>query len=188
MKSISLILFLVSTQFALTSMTLASCSSEQPSAVTASEELPAFVNHVGDTLPRLELTDRQWKERLTPQEYDVLRNHGTERPFTGALLDNKENGIYVCKGCGLPLFHSETKFNSGTGWPSYFKALDSNNIRYIKDKTLGMTRMEVRCARCDGHLGHVFDDGPPPTGKRYCVNSVSLDFVKEPQKQQKAKK
>lgn len=115
---------------------------------------------------------------LSPEEYRVLRKQGTERPFTGKWLSNKEPGTYVCRGCGLELFASDTKFDSGTGWPSYYRAFRSEHIRYIEDRSHGMVRVEVRCARCDGHLGHVFNDGPPPTGKRYCINSVSLDFKK----------
>ena len=122
------------------------------------------------------LSEKEWKERLGAEEYRILREHGTERPFTGALLDNKEDGTYVCSGCGQELFTSESKFNSGTGWPCYFESINKTAIREIRDESMGMVRVEIRCSRCDGHLGHVFDDGPKPTGLRYCVNSVSLDF------------
>ncbi|HEV7491476.1 MAG TPA: peptide-methionine (R)-S-oxide reductase MsrB [Rhodanobacteraceae bacterium] len=115
--------------------------------------------------------------RLTPEERRVLLDHGTERPFCGALLDNHEAGAYVCRLCGLPLFKSGSKFESGTGWPSFFTPFDPAHVREIRDESYGMARTEIRCARCDSHLGHVFPDGPPPTGNRYCMNSVALDFV-----------
>ena len=115
---------------------------------------------------------------LTPEERHVLLDHGTERPFCGLLLDNKEEGIYACRLCGLPLFRSGTKFESGTGWPSFTAPFDSNHISYVEDRSYGMRRIEIRCKRCAGHLGHVFNDGPPPTKMRYCLNSVSLEFFK----------
>ena len=114
---------------------------------------------------------------LSGEERRVLLNQGTEPPFCGNLLDNKREGTYVCRLCGLPLFESKTKFHSGTGWPSFYQPVDRAHIAYIEDRGHGMTRTEVRCARCGGHLGHVFPDGPPPTGDRYCMNSVSLEFV-----------
>ena len=114
---------------------------------------------------------------LTPEERHVIMDHGTERAFCGGLLDNKKNGVYVCRLCGLPLFVSTSKFESGTGWPSFNAPFDRSHIRYIEDRTYGMARTEIRCARCDSHLGHVFPDGPAPKGERYCLNSVSMEFL-----------
>ena len=115
---------------------------------------------------------------LTQEERDVLLHHGTEAPFCGGLLANKEDGVYCCRLCGLPLFKAMTKFESGTGWPSFYAPFDEDHVRAIKDTSYGMVRIETRCARCDSHQGHVFPDGPRPTGLRYCINSVSLQFVK----------
>ena len=118
-------------------------------------------------------------EAFTPEERHVILHQGTERPFCGLLLDNKQPGTYVCRLCGLPLFASNAKFESGTGWPSFFQPFDPEHVRNIEDQSHGMVRVEIRCARCDAHLGHVFDDGPPPTHQRYCLNSVSMGFVAE---------
>ena len=120
-------------------------------------------------------TDTEWKKQLNPEEFYVCREHGTEAPFSGKYYDNKEDGTYNCVCCDAPLFTSDTKFDSGTGWPSYYECIE-DSIREIKDISMGMTRTEVRCASCDSHLGHVFPDGPNPTGLRYCINSISLDF------------
>lgn len=128
-------------------------------------------------LPRVELTDDQWRARLTPEQFRVLRSSGTERPFCGVLLDNKKSGVYLCAGCGLPLFTSDAKFNSGTGWPSFFQPIAKENVAEREDHSHGMVRVEINCACCDGHLGHVFPDGPRPTGLRYCLNSESLKFT-----------
>jgi peptide-methionine (R)-S-oxide reductase len=114
---------------------------------------------------------------FTPEERTVILHHGTERPFCGLLLDNKKPGAYTCRLCGLPLFASDAKFESGTGWPSFFQPFDPEHVTEITDASHGMVRVEIRCKRCDAHLGHVFDDGPPPTHQRYCLNSVSLTFV-----------
>jgi peptide-methionine (R)-S-oxide reductase len=114
---------------------------------------------------------------LSPEERHVILQHGTERPFCGLFLDNKKAGTYTCRLCGLPLFESSAKFDSGTGWPSFFKPVDPQHVKEVVDVSHGMRRVEIRCARCDGHLGHVFDDGPPPTHERHCLNSVSLRFV-----------
>ena len=119
--------------------------------------------------------DREWLEKLGPERFQILRRHGTEAPWSGALLGNKAPGEYVCAGCGAPLFESDTKYDSGSGWPS-FTAPARPSVSEHSDTSHGMRRVEVRCARCDGHLGHVFPDGPAPTGLRYCVNSASLDF------------
>lgn len=124
-------------------------------------------------------TDEEWKKVLTPDQYHVLREKGTERAFTGAYWDHHEKGRYVCAGCGAPLFVSDTKFESGTGWPSFYQPITPEAVSVNKDVSYGMVREEVVCSRCDGHLGHVFDDGPKPTGLRYCMNSVSLKFEKE---------
>jgi methionine-R-sulfoxide reductase len=138
-------------------------------------------NAHGELVPvetnKWELSAEQWRERLSPEQFRVLRSSGTERPFCGLLLDNKKEGVYTCTGCGLPLFASSGKFNSGTGWPSFFQPIAKENIAEVRDMSHGMVRVEINCARCDGHLGHVFPDGPPPTGRRYCVNSESLEFT-----------
>jgi peptide-methionine (R)-S-oxide reductase len=120
-------------------------------------------------------TDAEWRQLLNPQQYQVLRNAGTEPPFSSPLNNEHRSGVFSCAGCGLDLFSSATKFDSGTGWPSFYQALD-NAVVKRQDTTLGMTRIEVLCRRCGGHLGHVFDDGPEPTGLRYCMNGVALNF------------
>ena len=130
---------------------------------------------------KLKLTEEQWKQRLTTEEFHVLRQHGTERAWTGCFVATKEPGTYVCAGCGNPLFRSGTKFESGTGWPSFTQPVGPDAVVNIEDRSHGMLRTEVRCARCDGHLGHVFPDGPPPTGLRYCMNSVSMKHVPDGQ-------
>ncbi len=116
---------------------------------------------------------------LDPEERRILLDHGTERPFCGTLLDNKQAGTYLCRVCGLPLFRSQAKFESGTGWPSFFAPYDTHHVATLPDRSYGTERTEIRCARCDGHLGHVFPDGPPPTGARYCLNSASMTFLPE---------
>jgi len=128
---------------------------------------------------KIQKTDEEWKKELSPEEYRILREKGTERAFTGKYWDHHELGTYICAACGTELFESDTKFDSGCGWPSYFEPIDSSRIIYKEDKNFGMTRTEVMCAKCGGHLGHVFDDGPPPTGLRYCINSGSMKFIKK---------
>jgi peptide-methionine (R)-S-oxide reductase len=128
---------------------------------------------------KLVLTEEEWKKRLSGEEFQVLRRHGTEAPWAGCFLGTKDPGTYVCAGCGNPLFRSGEKFESGTGWPSFTQPISADSVVDIVDRSHGMVRTEVRCARCDGHLGHVFPDGPPPTGLRYCINSVSMKHVPE---------
>ncbi len=130
---------------------------------------------------KLILSDEEWRKRLSPEEYEVLREHGTERPWSGCFVGAKEPGTYVCAACGNPLFRSGEKFESGTGWPSFTRPVSEGAIVTHQDRSHGMRRTEVRCARCDGHLGHVFPDGPAPTGQRYCMNSVALRHVPEGQ-------
>lgn len=128
---------------------------------------------------KLVLSDAEWRERLTPEQYKIARKHGTERAFTSPLNNNKEKGVYRCVGCQTKLFSSDTKFDSGTGWPSYFAPISAEVVSEHTDRSFFMKRTEVRCATCDSHLGHVFSDGPQPTGLRYCMNGAVLDFEAE---------
>jgi peptide-methionine (R)-S-oxide reductase len=130
-------------------------------------------------MEKIAKTEAEWRAQLTPEEFHITRKHGTERAFTGPYHDSKEKGTYVCKCCGLPLFDSETKFDSGTGWPSFFAPLNKENVAEKDDRSFFMRRTEVLCARCDAHLGHVFPDGPKPTGLRYCMNGHALKLEKK---------
>lgn len=132
-------------------------------------------------VPNVERSDAEWQQRLTPEQFRIMRGKGTERAFCGGLLNNKEQGMYLCVGCDLPLFESGAKFESRTGWPSFFQPAAPENVREIPDYSHGMVRTEINCARCDSHLGHLFDDGPRPTGLRFCLNSESLKFVPTPE-------
>jgi peptide-methionine (R)-S-oxide reductase len=152
-----------------------------PAATTPGTVTLARFNSAGDalgeaTVPKLVLTEAQWKAKLSPLAFDVTRHEGTERPFTGEHWDRHERGIYRCVCCGTALFDSRTKFESGTGWPSFWQPLSRKNVHEREDRMFGMVRTAVECRRCDAHLGHVFDDGPRPTGLRYCMNSVALTF------------
>lgn len=188
MNAIPLTVLVAAIPLALAAVLAAGCNDHRAPDASPAAEGPgtSFVGRVYDdsgnlrdpeTRPRIVRSDAQWRARLTPDQYRILREGGTERAFTGVLLGNSAEGVYRCAGCDLPLFSSETKFKSGTGWPSFHDAIADGNVAERTDRSFGMVRTEIHCGRCEGHLGHVFPDGPPPTGRRYCVNSLSLAFT-----------
>ena len=174
-KVMKYFLILILTSVALLSCNAQSNQSKKNSMDSIKKNNPVYSNN---SLDKVNLTEDEWKKILSPEVYYIAREKGTERPGTSAFEHSKEIGTYYCAACGNPLFKSDTKFESGCGWPSFYEPISKSSIIYLPDNTLGMKRTEVECGRCKAHLGHVFDDGPPPTGLRYCINGVVLDFTK----------
>ena len=163
------------------SLGLVACQNTKNSEQQSKTETGAKTLEPSPTRPdRIVKSDEDWRKLLSEEEFNIIRKKGTERAFTGDLLYNKKHGHYTCAACGLDLFSSDTKFESGTGWPSFSDEIGNDHVGKIEDRSYGMVRTEVVCNRCGGHLGHVFDDGPKPTGLRYCINSLSLNFVEKP--------